>query len=68
MKPVDIIALMITATLCWMLVLVSLQGWSPWFLMPEGPPEKLDAVKATIASLITIISLYVGHKIKGKDE
>ena len=68
MKPVDIVVILITATICWMLVLVSLQGWTPRFLAPEAPHEKMEAIKVTIASMITIISIYVGHKIKGHDE
>ena len=67
-KPVDLIVVIITLTVCVVLMFATsehLFGKAPEW---EMSGEKSNAIKATIASLITIVSIYVGRRMKGHDE
>jgi len=65
MRPVDLIAVSIIITVCLLVLMVKFSAmWSGNTLNSD----ELDVIGHVVITMLAIVSLYVGHKIRTKDD
>jgi len=65
MKPIDIIALILTSSVCLFFMSAVL---GPWVTGTPLSTEKAEMVTGLLSACIAIISMYVGSRLKGRDK